>query len=304
MHNNSAASSDIYWDATLYTTMGTAGSSSYYSTNPEIEMPTGQFNLMADYEPIADALKEGFTPVRINEVSAANDTYVNDYGKKGDWVELYNTTAEPIDVEGMYISDNIQKLQKCQLSKGESTATTVIPAHGYLVVWCDKRDNQRELHASFKLADDGGSVALSAADMSWTDSLTYPAHDAYHTVGRYTDGGNDIYLMSHPTIGKKNILTSYNEFVAHQTPTGIERNTVSTYGKMTLSYASGQLFLHGQDNKATVEIFTIGGQKVATVVANMNGGLGVIPVSTLQPGCYVAKAISERGSTAACKFVR
>lgn len=304
VHNNSASSTDIYWDATLYTTMGTAGSSNYYSTEPEIEMPTGQFNLMADYAPMDDALKEGFTPVRINEISAANDVYVNDYGKKGDWVELYNTTAEPQDVEGMYLTDNMKKLQKCQLTKGESNATTVIPAHGYLVVWCDKRDNKRDLHASFKLADDGGAVALSAADMSWTDSLSYPAHDAYHTVGRYTDGGNDIYLMSHPTIGKKNILTSYNVHLAHQTPTGIEHNAVSTYSKLTLNYASGQLFLHGQDSKATVEIYTIGGQKVATVVANMNGGLGVVPVSTLKAGCYVAKAISAAGNSAVCKFVR
>ncbi len=285
-------------------TMGSSSSGNYYSTDPEIEMPTGQFNLIADYAPMDDALNKGFTPVRINEISAANDVFVNDYSKKGDWVELYNTTSEPIDVEGMYLTDNLNKLQKCQLSKGESTATTVIPARGYLMVWCDKRDSKRELHASFKLADNGGTVALSSADMSWTDSLSYPAHDAYHTVGRYIDGGNDIYLMSHPTIGKKNILTSYNEFVAHQTPTSIEHNTVTSLSKMTMNYASGQLFLHGQDTKATVEIFTLGGQKVATVVVNMNSGLGVVPTSTLQAGCYVARAISEAGNTATCKFAK
>ena len=286
------------------TSMGSSSSGNYYSTDTEIEMPTGQFNLIADYAPMDDALNKGFTPVRINEISAANDVFVNDYGKKGDWVELYNTTSEPIDVEGMYITDNLNKLQKCQLSKGESTATTVIPARGYLVVWCDKRDNKRELHASFKLDDSGGTVALSAADMSWTDSLSYPAHDAYHTVGRYIDGGNDIYLMSHPTIGKKNILSSYNEFVAHQTPTGIEHNSVTSHSKMTMNYASGQLILHGQDTKATVEIFTLGGLKVATVVVNMNSGLGVVPTSTLQAGCYVARAISEAGNTATCKFAK
>ena len=304
VHNNNASSSDIYWAAALYTTVGAAGSNSYYSTDQEIEMPTGNFSLIADYEPMDDALSEGFTPVRINEISAANDIFVNEYGKKGDWVELYNTTSEPIDVEGMYITDNIKKLQKCQLSKGSTTAVTVIPAHGYMVVWCDKRDTQRDLHASFKLSDDGGYVALSAADLSWTDSLSYPAHDGYHTVGRYTDGGNDIYLMNYPTIGKKNILSSYNEYVAHQTPTDIEHNTVSTHGKMTMSYASGQLFLHGRDNKATVEIFTLGGQKVATVVVNMNNGMGIVPTSTIQAGCYVAKAIGEAGNIATCKFAK
>ncbi len=304
VHNNSASSSDIYWDATLYTTMGVTGASNYYSTDQEIEMPTGQFSLIADYEPMDDAVSKGFTPVRINEVSAANDIYVNDYGKKGDWVELYNTTSEPQDVEGMFLTDNLNKLQKCQLSKGESTATTVIPAHGFLVVWCDKRDNKSLLHASFKLADDGGTVALSAADMSWTDSLTYPAHDGYHTVGRYTDGGNDIYLMSLPTIGKKNLLTSYNEYIEHQTPTSVNHSTIDAGSKLTMNYASGQLFLHGLDKTATVEIFTLGGQKITTVVINMNSGFGTAMISTLKAGCYVAKAISNSGNTAVCKFVK
>ncbi len=304
VHNNSASSSDIYWDATLYTTMGASGASNYYSTDPEIEMPTGQFSLVACYEPMDSAASKGFTPVRINEVSAANDVYVNDYGKKGDWVELYNTTSEPQDVEGMYLTDNIGNLQKCRLTKGESTATTVIPAHGYLVVWCDKRDNRRELHATFKLSDNGGTVAVSAGDMSWTDSLTYPAHDGYHTVGRYTDGGNDIYLMSLPTIGKKNLLTSYNEYIQHQTPTGIGHTTGTTGSKLTINFASGQLFLHGHDSKATVEIFTIGGQKVTTVVVNMNTGFGTATTSMLQSGCYVARAIGDSGHTALCKFVK
>lgn len=188
VHNNSASSSDIYWDATLYTTIGASPSTNYYATEAEIAMPKGNFSLIADYEPIANALEKGFTPVRINEVSATNDVFVNEYGKKSDWVELYNTTSEPQDVEGMFLTDNLAQMQKCQLTKGASMAATVIPAHGYLVVWCDKRDSQRHLHASFKLNDGGGVVALSAADMSWTDSLSYPAHDGYHSVGRYTDG--------------------------------------------------------------------------------------------------------------------
>ena len=71
-----------------------------------------------------------------------------------------------------------------------------------------------------------------------------------------------------------------------------------------MSYASAQLYLHGQDKKATVDIFTVGGQKVATVVVNMNSGFGVIPTSTLKAGCYVAKAISDNGNIAVSKFAK
>ena len=304
VHNNGASSSDIYWDATLYTTVGSADAS-YYSTNAEIAMPTGNFSLIADYEPMDNAASQGFTPVRINEVSAANEIYVSEYGKKGDWVELYNTTSEPQDVEGMYLTDNLGKLKKSQLTKGSTTAATVIPAHGYLVVWCDKRDTKRNLHASFKLSDDGGNVALSAADLSWTDSISYPAHDGYHTVGRYNDGANDIYVFNHPTIGQKNINSSYNEYIAHQEPSGIKHiAATATDNKLAMNYASGQLFLHGQDSHATVTIYTPGGQKVTSIVVNMTGGFGQATASSLPSGCYVAQAVSASGMTAVCKFVK
>jgi uncharacterized protein YjdB len=305
VHNNAASSSDIYWDAALQTSMGASGSANYYSTDAEISMPTADFNLVASFQPLENAVDSGFTPVRINEVSAANEVFISDYAKKSDWVELYNTTSEPQDVEGMYLTDNLSKLQKCQLSKGSTTAQTVIPAHGYLVVWCDKRDTQRDLHASFKLSDDGGTVALSAADMSWTDSLTYPAHDGWHTVGRYNDGANSIYLMAIPTIGKKNQLDSYSQFVAEQTPTGIARvTTTAANGKLQLAYASGRLIVRGEGNYAEVNIYTLAGQLTATVGVNLYDGLGYVEAAQLPSGCYVARATDKSGHQAACKFVK
>lgn len=278
----------------------------YYSTAEEVDMPEGSFSLVADFEPVEDAAKAGVTPVRINEISAANDTYVNEYAKKADWLELYNTTSEPQDVEGMYLTNNLKNLKKSQLTKGSTTASTTIPAHGYMVVWCDKRDTKRYLHTSFKLDDEGGVVALTAADMSWTDSLSYPAHDAWHTVGRYVDGGSDVYLMSRPTIGAKNMLTSYSSLVARQTATGIEHVATGSdlAGGLQLRYAGGRLVIHGSMAQVEVDVFTLSGQKVATALVNMNNGIGVMQASALGAGCFVAKARGGEGQTAVCKFVK
>ena len=42
----------------------------------------------------------------INEYSAANyDTYTDNYGEYEDWVELYNTSANPVDINGWYLTD-------------------------------------------------------------------------------------------------------------------------------------------------------------------------------------------------------
>lgn len=171
-------------------------------------------------------------PVRINEVSAANDMYVNELWDRKDWVELYNTTDEPIDVAGMYLSDNADKPTKWCIPAastggmlGASTANTVIPAHGTLIVWCDKEPAGQQLHASFKLSNtDGSVVTLQAADGSWTDTLGYNIHGGRESVGRYPDGSDRTCLFVRPTIdapnyygyfGFKSILPASIGQVAH-----------------------------------------------------------------------------------------
>ena len=138
-------------------------------------------------------------PVRINEVSAGNDIFINEDFKKHDWIELYNITDNTYDASGMYLSDNRDKPHKYRIPDG-----TVIPARGYLVIWCDK-DNGTQLHANFKLENkETGYVMLTANDDSWTDSLAYCPHEDYQSVGLYPDGGNTSYVFNRPSIGTGN----------------------------------------------------------------------------------------------------
>jgi hypothetical protein len=90
--------------------------------------------------------------VVINEVSAGNSVFVNEYYKKNDWVELYNLTSEDIDLEGMYLSDDNKDPMKYRITDGGTETSTIIPANGYKVIWCDKLETISQLHASFKLA--------------------------------------------------------------------------------------------------------------------------------------------------------
>lgn len=146
-------------------------------------------------------------PVRINEISAGNDVFINEAFKKHDWIELYNTTSDRIDVSGMYLSDNIKQPLKYALPQG-----TVIPARGYLVIWCDK-ESGTQLHAPFKLDNKNGSaVVLTASDKSWADTLFYDAHTGFQSVGLYPNGGADSYVMNRPSLGKANNRNSYDHF--------------------------------------------------------------------------------------------
>ena len=275
----------------------------------EMPLPSGSVNLTAHFKALTadERLANGIMPVRINEVSGANDSYISDYAKKDDWVELYNTTDEPVDVEGMYLTDNLNKMEKYQITKGSTKANTVIPAHGYLIVWCDKRETtDKGLHASFKISDDGGSVALTAADKSWTDIIDYSAHDATTTVGRFPDGTADVYKMNVPTIAASNVKTSYMTAVS-QTNGSTDIRTVSkdADSELRLCYGSGLLVLSSDTaRRATVSIYTPGGQLVEEGTVSLTGSGAHYDVSHLPSGFYVAHASGENGSHANCKFMK
>ena len=198
----------------------------HYSDNLSVELPEdATVNLTATFTSLTDKelTAQGINPVRINEVSADDGIYVNDYFKRKDWIELYNTTDEPVDVEGMYLIATPEKPKKYQITKGTTVTNTIIPAHGYLIIWCDKEEPLTQLHASFKIEADGDELQLMAADGSWTDTFTYPAHKSDQTVGRYPDGASNIFVMNVPTIAKTNIRTTYAEPVINVTdPAGID----------------------------------------------------------------------------------
>lgn len=149
-------------------------------------------------------------PIRINEVSAANGIYVNEYFDREDWLELYNTTDEDIDVAGMYLSDSPTKPTRYQLAAADGIST-VVPAHGTLLVWADKQPAKQQLHAPFRLSNaDGSMVSLMSTDGAWKEVLCYNHHEFDETYGRYPDGGTQVLSMSIPTIGRSNTLGTYD----------------------------------------------------------------------------------------------
>ena len=221
VHNNSANSSDIMWSASLQMTGISTDNLEYVSQNAEYTLPTtGTDDLVAVFQSLSaeERADMAMNPIVVNEISAANEIYLNDQMKKKDWIEVYNTTDKEIDIAGMYISDNPNKPQKYQIPYYSQLTdanglpiSTIVPAHGHVAIWCDKMEPLSQLHTTFKLADEGGVVLISPADMSWTDVMYYPEHSAYQSLGRYPDGANRFYVMSKTTISATNILCTGDE---------------------------------------------------------------------------------------------
>ena len=308
VHNNSASSTDLYWEASISTTAATTATTNYYSTEAAIALPDGDVSLTACYREMtpAEMAEAGCHPVCVNEVSASNNALINEYGKKNDWVELYNATNEDVDIEGMYLSDNLDQPLKYKVTKGGTSANTIIPAHGYLIVWCDKLETTSQaLHAPFKLAGEEGVVVLTAANGSWSDILQYGPHDGNSTVGRYPDGTADIYMMNVPTIQKTNILTSYMVKVEQGDFSGVRNPYIAAANGFRIYYTTQQLCIKSEEGKwAKVDIYTSDGRLVEQQTVTINHGAARLDVSHLPNGFYVARATDDQGSKVACKFAR
>ena len=307
VHNNSGSSTDMLWDASITTTVSQE-KADFYSTDAEIALPSGSVNLTASYRPLTEAEKraEGFHPVCINEISGSNDSYINEYGKKNDWVELYNTTDADIDIEGMYLSNDINQPAKYQITKGSTSANTVIPAYGHLLIWCDQlTTTSKALHAPFKISGNGGQITLTAADKSWTDVVYYDAHDGNSTVGRYPDGAATVYLMSTPTIEKTNILTSYMTEVDQTTGISHPEMLITSANGLRICYGSQQLIVKSEEaTSVLVSIYTSDGRLADQVSTRVEHGTARVDVSHLAPGFYIAKAADADNTRVACKFVK
>jgi len=98
----------------------------------------------------------------ISEFLASNGKGLLDKDRESsDWIELFNPTGQAIDLDGWYLTDDPNDLEKW-----EFPAVTISPG-GYLVVFASGKDRRvagAELHTNFALQAGGESVVLVHPD--------------------------------------------------------------------------------------------------------------------------------------------
>ena len=175
---------------------------------------TLQIQTKGTYIAVFERATDNISPLCINEISAANNIYVNDYGKRADWIELYNRGMEPIDVSQWYFITDGKDSEQYQINSANNVNTMIQP-NEHLIVWCDEKPSVSELHLPFKLKNnDNNTLILQSSDGNWKDSIHYNSHSSKETVGRYPDGGTDCWVFYHPTIRTHNLTTSYDREVS------------------------------------------------------------------------------------------
>ena len=315
LHNNASNSTDIYWNA-AFGVQSDNPIPQIVSLDPEYTFTNNdgvEMTAMWDALPEEELIANSATPVKINEVSAANSVYINEYFKKNDWIELYNTTDKPVDVAGMYISDKLKKPLKFQIpaaSEVDATYSTVIPAHGYLVIWADQLVSDTQIHTGFKLGnEDDEVVMLTAADESWADTLSYKMHNGDQSVGLYPDGGKQAYIMDLTTIGQSNKLNSYavafEQFRPEPTPPApSEVKEITSDGELRIKYENGGISITTvSPMTVSIEIVNAAGQKVYETSTDVYGSKSV-GIDGLSVGIYLARVTSDNDNRCQIKFLK
>ncbi len=141
----------------------------------------------------------------INEFMASNGSTISDpSGEYEDWLELYNPSNSPVNIGGMYVTDDLGDLTMWQIPNNASQTTT-IPANGYLILWLDKDVDEGPLHIDLKLSSSGEDITLVASNgNSIIDSRTFDVQFEDVSEGRDPNGGSNWDYYTDPTPGGPN----------------------------------------------------------------------------------------------------
>lgn len=174
--------------------------------------------------------------VVINEFSAANLTLIADnYGKHEDWVELYNTSAAPVNIGNWHLSDD-----KDEPTKWQFPANLIIAPGGFLLVWCSGRNEAAggEYHTNFKITQtktNAENITLSNAAGLIVDTKKVKKLQLHHSQGRKVNGGSDWGICKAPTPAASNNTVPFYEDYASKPNVDVEAGFYENGVVVTLS---------------------------------------------------------------------
>ncbi|HWI58514.1 MAG TPA: lamin tail domain-containing protein, partial [Bacillota bacterium] len=142
----------------------------------------------------------------ISEFMAGNTgTVRDDTGQYSDWIELYNSGNQAVNLGGWYLTDNPAKLTKWRFPAG-----VTLQPKAYLLVWASGLNHTNPaapLHTSFKLdKGEGNYLGLVYADGTTLVSSFWPYLQQYDDVSYGRDRVDPLLLgyYSTPTPGQPN----------------------------------------------------------------------------------------------------
>lgn len=151
--------------------------------------------------------------MRINEVLVINeDNFVDDYGKRHGWIELFNSSAGTVNIAGCYLTNDKNNPTKYPIPKGD--VLTQIQPRQHTLFWADGQPDRGTFHINFVLDPfKENYVALYDADgRTLIDEITIPAGQlADISYGRVIDGEDEWAQLTKVTPSTNNLTLDSND---------------------------------------------------------------------------------------------
>ena len=271
LHNDGAASDNIF--GAIFTM--TASTAQYYVY--------AENNLAGMFEP-QRAEHEFYTlravqtastgQVYINEIMADNVTgTMNESSQYEDWVEIYNTTSIPLELYGLYLTDNYSVPTKFPFP-----SNTVVPANGFIVIWADQNASTSSyVHCNFKLTSTGERLMLSNGSGVVLDSISFGSQVTDKSMSRCPDGVGTFSVGTAPTFKTSNCTVGVNE---------LNKNTANF--KMYPNPANDYVIVKNETEKNSyLEVFNMIGE---IIYRTDFSGSAVINTKNWDAGIYFVKS--------------
>jgi len=229
-------------------------------------------------------------PVVINEWMAANNSTLQDPldGKFEDWIELYNTGTDPVDLSGFTLTDNLANPTKWTFPDGAR-----IGPRAFLLIWADGEPHQNDLgpdlHADFSLSAAGEAIGLFTPNRVLVDSAVFEAQTPDVSEGRWPDGATHRYFMTTPTPGAPNQI----EHPENQPPvlTDLADHTVPALTLLTFTVRADD-----PDPDQTLVFSLDPGAPAGAAIHPHTGVFTWTPTQTQGPGAYpVTFRVTDNG---------
>ncbi len=136
------------------------------------------------------------TFLRFNEILVVNhDNFMDDYGQKHSWIEIYNSSPGTVDIGGCFLTSDINNPKMYPVPKGD--VLTKIKPRQHVLFWADGNPSHGTFHTNFTLDPEKPNfLALFDSDgRTLIDSVTIPAGQrADISYGLVYDGWNQKRL--------------------------------------------------------------------------------------------------------------
>lgn len=220
------------------------------SKNNTVEYPRGRKHYI--YIPPA-----AIGNLSITELMALNESTITDENNQyEDWIEVFNSGNEPVNLQGYHITDNINNL-----SKWTFPGDLIIEPNQYKIIWFDNDPEEGIDHVDFRLDAEGEFIAIVSPLMdSIIDSITFPAQTADVSYGR--DPQSNTWGFMSPTPGLPNTIVSVDEkMVDYSLDIIVYPNPFNP--ATTIEYSIGK------KSGVNIEIYSLTGE----LIQNLNEGI-------------------------------